>query len=284
MRKIRWNSLFFVFIFAISTCFSKPKIYDCFLFFNELELLEIRLNEMYDYVDHFVLVECYESFQGNPKSLYYSENKHLFSKYADKIIHVIVNDLIPGKSPWPREEFQRNQITRGLKHCSNEDIIIISDMDEIIRGEDVERLIANLYAYRLEAVSANLRFYRWYLNRQSKESPFWNGPVVTTAKVLKRNSPEQMRKKRGEMLIVHDAGWHFSNMGGLAKYTAKLASFSHPEVNIPEARDPVRIYKGIQETLELVPIDETFPRLVQEQQTNYIRWGFIDYEGNLGYF
>ena len=95
------------------------KIYDCFLFYNELEILNIRLHEMYDHVDKFVLVESEETFRGGPKPLYYQENKHLFEKFADKIIHVIIEGHYEPQNPreywkvWEREHFQRDQIIAG---------------------------------------------------------------------------------------------------------------------------------------------------------------------------
>src|SRR5277367_3065030 len=103
-----------LFLLPFFFLFAKPKIYDCFLFFNELELLEIRLNEMYEYVDYFVLVESTESFVGKPKPLYYAQNKERFNQFNDKIIHVIVSDSFRG-GYWEREYFQRNRIMDGLK-------------------------------------------------------------------------------------------------------------------------------------------------------------------------
>ena len=66
-----------------------PQVYDCFPFFNELELLEVRLGELYDHVDKFVIVECTETYRGKPKPLYYAENKNRFEKFSDKIIHIV---------------------------------------------------------------------------------------------------------------------------------------------------------------------------------------------------
>ena len=111
-------------------------IYDCFTFFNELDLLEIRLNVLNDVVDKFVLVEATTTFSGTPKPLYFNENKKRFDKFASKIIHVIINDTpiqpktIIGEY-WSWEFFQRNAIVRGLVNCKETDTILISDLDEI---------------------------------------------------------------------------------------------------------------------------------------------------------
>ena len=68
------------------------KIYDGFIFFNELDLLDIRLNTMYDVVDYFILVESSVTHQGTPKPYIFEENKERFSKYLDKIIHIKIDN------------------------------------------------------------------------------------------------------------------------------------------------------------------------------------------------
>jgi beta-1,4-mannosyl-glycoprotein beta-1,4-N-acetylglucosaminyltransferase len=86
------------------------KIYDSFTFFNELDLLELRLEELYDHVDHFVLVEANRTFQNNPKPFYFGENQYRFAKYMDKVIHIQVNDMPEHTDPWGRERYQRDGI------------------------------------------------------------------------------------------------------------------------------------------------------------------------------
>ena len=102
--------------------FSQRKIIDCFIFYNELDMLTYRLNILNDIVDYFVLVEATHTFIGKEKPLFYQDNKHLFEKFNHKIIHVIVDDF-PHKYPdinigkneqWRNEIFQRNCISRGI--------------------------------------------------------------------------------------------------------------------------------------------------------------------------
>ena len=117
---------------------TKLKIVDCFTFYNELELLEYRLNLLYNIVDYFILVEATLTHVGKPKELYYNKNKKLFEKWNDKIIHIIVDDFPFNEQTidclkndqWKNEKFQRNCITRGLKKI-NTDFLILSDVDEI---------------------------------------------------------------------------------------------------------------------------------------------------------
>ena len=79
------------------------KIYDSFLFFNELDILEIRLNTLYDVVDHFILVESSVTHQGVSKPFIFDENKERFAKFLDKIIHIKVTDTPDDFSIVPAE-------------------------------------------------------------------------------------------------------------------------------------------------------------------------------------
>ena len=118
------------------------KIIDCFIFYNELELLTYRLNLLNDIVDFFVIVESTHTFMGKEKALFFNDNKHLFEKFNSKIIHIIVDDF-PHKYPnvnignndvWKNEYFQRNAISRGINSIndlSESDLLIIADLDEI---------------------------------------------------------------------------------------------------------------------------------------------------------
>lgn len=125
---------------------SFAKVYDCFTFFNELELLKVRLEELNDHVDYFVLVEAVETHRGDPKPLYFQENRHLFEKYLPRIIHIIVTERLspnqedPVKGFWNREHLQREYIAKGLKNCEHLDIILISDLDEIPCTEALKKV------------------------------------------------------------------------------------------------------------------------------------------------
>src|SRR6266446_2702387 len=115
-------------------------IYDCFTFFNELELLEIRLNELDNVVDKFVLVEGTVTFTNQPKELFFKDNSHLFKKFLPKIIHIIVNDS-PNvfANPWLIEEYQFNSILKGLTKAKKNDTILLSCVDEIPNADVILR-------------------------------------------------------------------------------------------------------------------------------------------------
>ena len=117
------------------------KIIDCFIFYNELDLLNYRLNILNEYIDFFVIVESTHTFTGNPKPLYYDQNKEMFNKFNKKIIHIIVNDVpyiipninINNNEQWQNEFHQRNSMKKGIDIISDklddDDIILSSDLD-----------------------------------------------------------------------------------------------------------------------------------------------------------
>lgn len=250
--------------FIASHCFGRePKIYDCFLFFNELALLDIRLHELYDHVDKFVLVEATETFRGNPKPLYYESNKHLFKKFADKIVHIIVEDHMEASSPWDREAFHRDQIKRGLTDCHPEDIILIGDVDEIVRSSILSQIKQSLRDGEMLACMHNM--FRFFLNRFCPKECPWAGTIAILFKNLR--SPEECR--RGSRygytptIKIWNAGWHFTSLGNFDNYRYKIASYSHEEYDTPEGRKDETIKKDFN-SLVVVPIDDTFPEYVQK--------------------
>ena len=144
-------------------------VYDCFIFFNELDLLEIRLNELDDVVDYFVLVEANRTFQNNHKPYYFDENKERFSQFLPKIIHIKLDKyplfipIINPFTPWKLEIYQRNSILQGLKNCEKEDIILISDVDEIPKAslikETISKGINQIYGLKMS-------MFLYYFNNQ----------------------------------------------------------------------------------------------------------------------
>ena len=124
------------------------KIYDCFSYWDEDLLLDLRLNILDQYVDYFVVVEGDKTWQNNKKNLRFDINN--FKKFQKKIIYVPVKDMPSGDNPYIRENFQRNCISRGLKNAKEDDLIIISDLDEIPNPEVFKNFKPNM---RYAAVS-----------------------------------------------------------------------------------------------------------------------------------
>jgi beta-1,4-mannosyl-glycoprotein beta-1,4-N-acetylglucosaminyltransferase len=255
-------------------------IFDCFMFFNELELLEVRLDELYDSVDHFVLLECMETFRGKPKPLYYTANKQRFKKYAPKIIHLTSSHTVQTTNPWDREIFQRNLLMHGLKMCQPDDIILISDADEILRPSAIGEIQRLLEPDEERVVLCQMAHYRYFLDRQAEA---WPGTLAIRYKYLRsptdenyEHSPNWYRYNREKSPhVIPNAGWHFCYMGGRDRVITKLGAFSHSDCDTPERRSSAGIAREY-EHLPRVPIDESFPRMIVQRQKHWKETGFIE--------
>jgi hypothetical protein len=274
MKTLRLLCLYLQFFLFTAWNQGYAKIYDCFPFFNELDILDIRLHELYDHVDKFVLVESIETFQGNLKPLYFLENQHRFEKFLDKIIHIVLYDRMNTTNPWDRERYQRDQIMRGLTECAADDLIIISDLDEIFRATSLPTILKSIYQDKLRAIICAQTFYRYYLDCHCSEPEPWLGSRALTYRELCKMSPETLRRNSNYPLI-HNAGWHFTYMGGPKNVEYKFESFSHKEYNLPQYKfvDFTRGY--IQQSCKIVPIDDSFPKFVIENKEYFEKNGFL---------
>ena len=162
-------------------------IYDCFSFFNELDILELRLNVLKDVVDRFVLVEAARKHSGEAKPLYFEENKARFAEFTDRIIHVVVVDepVTPPECPkliasWAFENHQRNAIVRGLKDARPEDTIMISDLDEIPDPGKVKEYVGREGVGMFDLLATS-----FYFNLVSMNYPRWTrGTKILTWKTF----------------------------------------------------------------------------------------------------
>ncbi len=246
-------------------------IYDCFIFFNELDLLEIRLNELNESVDKFVLVESTKTFTGKDKELYFEKNKHLFEKYLDKIIHIVVDDFEEGMSAWDREIHQRNSIKRGLSDCKPSDVIIISDVDEIINPQTLDRVKNKPGIKVLEQ-----KLYYYYLNCINANEPYWlRGPRVLFFEDYTKTADE-IRNTDGE--LIKNGGWHFTYLGGTEAIIRKIQSFSHQEYNNDYYTNPEKIESDILSgkdifergyDYKIVNVDKSFPSYLLKNKDKY---------------
>ncbi len=286
-------------------------IYDCFPFFNEIELLELRMHELDGIVDKFVLVEATKTHTGLPKPLYFAENRARFDAFANKIIHVVVDDMPSGDGPrahWVRERFQRNSIARGLVNCRPEDIIMVSDIDEIPNPQTVAQFCAGM-PYREGIVSnflhavLNARFTRflfhrktlrhvlrkhhpfvwkleqylcfYYLNRRVLDVKWWYGTTIMRFRDF--SVADEMRYS-GYKIINH-GGWHFSYMGGTSCIKTKIASIAEQHNNNPASTGKILEHITMQKVaeeleqgaIELLPSDE-LPRFVTEHPGKFSSW------------
>lgn len=215
-------------------------IYDCFLFFNEFELLEVRLNTLSEYVDKFVLIESGHTFQGQEKPLWYRVNQSQFDRFANRIIHVNVdlgttlNDR-SYQGGWDREHATRMAIARVLADRPRDDIVLLSDIDEIpdLRGwspEDVpcvwwHRLF--YYYVNLECCQSDGRSCRWKGTVAAPLGTFFEDPKI-------QGDGQKFRDWRHYDVrrVIEDTcgGWHFSYLGGTQRIIEKINAFAHAEL------------------------------------------------------
>jgi len=275
------------------------KIYDCFPFFNELDLLEIRLNYLDSVVDYFVLCESEITFSGLPKKLFYQENKDLFKKFEHKIIHVVVDDT-PAEyikfDPFRTDQHQRNSVAKGLKNCNDDDIIITSDLDEFPNIE----IIKDLNSFYREDVLFHLAqdMYYYYFNLKETSGKLlshsgefdgikdkkWLGTKICNYGFLKGLGVDKLRHptERESGVRVPNGGWHFTYVGGHIQTSAKqrvllkIECAAHQEfnndfykLNVQNKIDSNEDVFFRDSMFEVVSIDDGFPRYIVENKQKF---------------
>lgn len=229
-------------------------IYDCFTFYNEFDLLELRFRELNDYVDHFVIVEADRTFQNKEKPLYFTGDlpNPRWDEYREKLIVIQVVNMPDGEDAWARERHQRDAILYGVQKANPDDIIMIGDVDEIPRPETIEKLrnsTESVWGFRMPLF--NFKFN--YMMVTQDLYSVWSGAVRFSA----LDSPENFRLMRhtlngcpynfsdGNVAIIEHAGWHFTYLGNEEFARTKIQSFSHAETNKPEILDQLNIEDSI---------------------------------------
>jgi beta-1,4-mannosyl-glycoprotein beta-1,4-N-acetylglucosaminyltransferase len=210
------------------------KIIDSFLFFNELSILDLRLNILNNYVDKFVIVESTKTHSGINKELIFEKNKHLFQNFLNKIEYIVYDPDKP-YLPWENENNQRRKIIDGLQDCLCDDIIFLSDVDEIPNPEKIQFIKnAALPSYHDSILSMKQYLSYYYLNYIDKQiaTSDFNSKCFyyNTLQCFYDNDIQKIRNEKNVM-IVEDGGWHFSFLGGKDKIREKLESYAHQEYN-----------------------------------------------------
>lgn len=264
------------------------KIYDCFPFYNELDLLEIRLNTLYDKVDHFVLVEANTTYTSRPKPFYFEENLNRYSKFLDKIIHVKVEDMPGNQDAWVNDRFQRDQIFRGIKDASPDDLIMVSDLDEIIRPEAVDYMRdspMSLFAIRMTLHNFKFNYMKQIPDRYSP----W--AMAGRRQLFNHLMPDAFRQVRFQFFdksyqfkndgceVIEHGGWHFGYMGDKNWLLDKAQSFAHTEVDTPEFLAQIDPDASIEkrtswkqdsnDKYEVVDLDDYFPAYILNNRDRF---------------
>ena len=263
-------------------------IYDCFNFFNELDLLEIRLNVLNDVVDRFVIVEANRTHQGKPKPMNLEENWSRFKDFEHKMTYLKLEKGYPTfftrwrpVKTWDIEYVQREMFFEGLKEAKDEDRVIISDLDEIPRPE---KIISNL-SEEIPLVF-DLKYFRYFLNGLCPEKT-WTGPVMMSFKDLKQMDTKIARLHRDPKYVdkhglkakkLNDAGWHFTTIGSIDKIIAKIEAFAHSEFNKNEFKDPDKLAEIISKggdifgsdwDVKFEKLNDTYPEYLIQNLSRY---------------
>ena len=267
------------------------KIFDCFSYWDENLLLELRFNLLNDYVDYFVIIESDKTWQNNSKKLKFDINK--FSKFKNKIIYEPVTDMPDGPNPWIREHYQRNCITRGLTNASENDLIIISDIDELPDPKKISE-----FNPKLKFAAFKQKHFYYKFNMLNKNDPFWMGSRICVKKYLK--SPQWLRglkfKKRPFWRIdkfrlnniIEPGGGHFCNLKTPKDLLYKYQNMCETKddfvfkkkidpkyLNEEEISKNIKAGKDImgrEDRYEKVNLDETFPMYILKNKDLFKDW------------
>ncbi|MGH7716231.1 MAG: hypothetical protein ACREML_09580, partial [Vulcanimicrobiaceae bacterium] len=242
-------------------------IFDCFTFFDELDLLELRLRILAPFVDRFVICEAPFTFRGSPKPLHLQQAMERFAPWRDKIVHVVY-ETPAGADPWDNEFGQRNRLIDGLSESSPDDLILVGDCDEIPDPRNVARRPA---ARRI--LAHRQRFSIGYVNRVSPV--IWIGTrAIARRDIQAYGSMNTVRQQPESEVETVDGGWHFSSFGGADVMRKKRAAYSHVEYGIPYYADRHRLEVecSSENEAQWVPLDETFPAPLREDArwTQYV--------------
>ena len=240
-------------------------IVDAFTFFNEKELVELRIKYLNDIVDCFLVVEADHTHTGKKKTWNFPEvlNSSL-KNYSSKIqYHQMKVDLEKAEAEkdskyrslkgvlanagrsWKVENMQRNFIKNGYKKLSSsgDDIIIISDLDEIPSKDKISFIKSSDFKVIAPVAFAQSLFY---LNCNYLDLEEWIGSVVITQQLIEKYEPQNFRDYKNRISHFSDAGWSFSSFGGVNRIREKLEAFGHVEYNIEEYKNEEHVRKCIQ--------------------------------------
>ena len=231
------------------------KIYDCFQFFDEEMLLDLRLNIMDKYVDKFVITEATYTHNGKPKKLIFDINK--FSKFKNKIIYIIVDRQPPDLykiydsdkdkkdtrgqklvlNGYKRDNYQRQMARQTLDNIESDDWILINDIDEIPNLKNIDFKKIN---YKLVMFKQQIFYYKfnllypsvpWFGTKACKRknfiSPQWLRDVKHNKYPVWRLDTIFSKKKYNNILHINDGGWHFTNIKSAEDIEKKLLNYTH---------------------------------------------------------
>lgn len=262
-------------------------VYDCIPFFNELDILKLRLHILDPIVDKFVIEEATATFSGEPKELCFEKNKAMFQEFLPKIEYIVVDNSPAGATTHQRDNFQKNALVRGLKDASDEDVILLSDVDEIPNPGVLKEIIANFDPEKIYHLAQ--RMFYCFLNMEEVsgsllsitgefpgiERKMWLGTKIFSKRSIPANGIIRLREASTtapNAVRVADGGWHFGYMGSRQetdvskRIGTKVVAAAHQEYNnqdiLAEAKDRLILGQdmfGRQAKFERVEVDGSYP-------------------------
>ncbi len=223
-------------------------LFDCFLYFDEKELLELRYHILKDIVDGFIITDGNRTFRGDPKPFTCVDTIRELGLPEDKLQVLNVELPTPEECsiPWSREYAQRDALGVGMRMCPPDSVFFFSDVDEIPKPEKLLEAVelAKSDASRCVRLSMPMFYGRADLrvkdpNGDNSKAPNnWTCGTVVLHEHLDQ-TPSQIRMNPNDIVVGDcDAGWHFSWMGDAARMKRKVTSFSHCFDDIPNAVAP----------------------------------------------
>jgi len=264
-------------------------IFDCFQYFNEDHIADLRFNILDEYVDFFVIVESTVNHQGQVRKLHFDKNK--YKKFQNKIIYIEVDDT-PDNIKRPHtggeslvEQHQRNSIMKGLNKSQDNDLIILSDVDEIPDLNKLKVFDKNKYAVFSQ------KMFMYKLNLLNLNENNWHGSKICLKKNLK--SPQWLRNlkfkkypfwridKQKNLQIIDKGGWHFAYLQDVKNISKKIKSFAHGEFNkaeiVSEKNIELKINQG-EDVLDRgykikkIEIDSSYPEYIINNKDKLKNW------------
>ena len=264
-------------------------IFDCFQYFNEDHIADLRFNILDEYVDFFVVVESTVNHQGQTRKLHFDKNK--YKKFQNKIVYIEVDDT-PDNIKKPHtggeslvEQHQRNSIMKGLNKSQDNDLIILSDVDEIPDLNKLKVFDKNKYAVFSQ------KMFMYKLNLLNLNENNWHGSKICLKKNLK--SPQWLRNlkfkkypfwridKQKNLQIIDNGGWHFAYLQDVKNISKKIKSFAHGEFNkaeiVSEKNIELKINQGEDVLgrgykIKKIEIDSSYPKYIINNKDKLKNW------------
>ncbi len=262
-------------------------IYDCFQYFDEDHVVELRLNILNKYVDYFVISESTKTHQGKNKKINF--NKNNFPKFKNKIKHVVADykkevdfqKHIGGESPV--EQHQRNFLIKGIEDASPDDLIILSDSDEIPDLSKISKIKNNK-----KFIAFSQKMFMYKLNLQNLNESNWIGSKIAKKKDI--ISMQKLRNLKFKMypfwridkrhLQIIKGGWHFSFLQTPSQILKKIKSYSHGEFDTNDLNEKVIEKKilinedifGRGFKLKKIELDSSYPEYILKNKDKYLKW------------